>query len=610
MPVDTNTRFVANHRGPTTPAESLDGLVSADEIATYMQIDAVAISSATSKAVSAVSAAAPDSVNLSIADSKGVSSGTQASTADSKALSGITNAAIADSKALSVSVNTSVASSQAVSVANGTIIAQVNGIPGFLQTTFPTAVLRTANNKMADVISVKDFGVKGDGATDDSAALQAAIDALGSNGGTLLFPLGTYKYATGLVISNQHIVFQGQTSIGNTGAAKGGWSGSVLYYTGTGTGIQVTQVSDHAGWGFTARDMGFRATPAAQRMIFDDNMLWGLLENCWADAGQNQGDDIAPPTSTATFLYSTSSVWTIRHCLISRWNIGVDFAGSVTAGCNSCLIDGGTEILDNNIGVRFGFVVTATGCTLRDAVIQDNVTANIQVYQAVACRIIDCYFEDGAPAPIGGPSTSIDIIGVSAASDVDGFQVHGCYFAGNGYNQSPITVRRGQNISIRDNSQRGYAGTGNTGFINNIGTAVASIYLENNHRVPFDGIAFSEISAMTGVVSDLTPTDLQRFGSFRQFGAGIYRVENTGTPPEPSGATGVGFEVYVAGSSVVLRAITAPNGPLEPILFQGASYTLTSASVPTYANNAAALVGGLTAGMLYMTATGQVMIVF
>jgi len=54
------------------------------------------------------------------------------------------------------------------------------------------AVARTQYDKNADVISVKDFGAKGDGVTDDTAAFRAAALALSTTGGTILVPVGVY----------------------------------------------------------------------------------------------------------------------------------------------------------------------------------------------------------------------------------------------------------------------------------------------------------------------------------------------------------------------------------------------------------------------------------
>lgn len=64
------------------------------------------------------------------------------------------------------------------------------------------AVQRTVQSKLRDVVSVKDFGAVGDGVTDDTAAIQAAINAVAARtyGGTVYFPAGQYAVTTTLTV--------------------------------------------------------------------------------------------------------------------------------------------------------------------------------------------------------------------------------------------------------------------------------------------------------------------------------------------------------------------------------------------------------------------------
>ena len=63
------------------------------------------------------------------------------------------------------------------------------------------AVARTTASKLQESVSVKDFGAVGDGVTDDTTAIQAAVNATITNsGGNLFLPSGTYLISSALSI--------------------------------------------------------------------------------------------------------------------------------------------------------------------------------------------------------------------------------------------------------------------------------------------------------------------------------------------------------------------------------------------------------------------------
>jgi hypothetical protein len=70
------------------------------------------------------------------------------------------------------------------------------------------ATTRTLDSKLADMISVKDFGAIGDGVANDTDALQAALDA--SIGKSLYVPPGTYRTIAALRIKEKTCFFAQQ----------------------------------------------------------------------------------------------------------------------------------------------------------------------------------------------------------------------------------------------------------------------------------------------------------------------------------------------------------------------------------------------------------------
>lgn len=113
------------------------------------------------------------------------------------------------------------------------------------------SVARTAQDKLRESISVKDFGAKGDGATDDTATIQAAINSL-TSGGALYFPPGNYKITATL---NAPAGVNNVTLYGAGNASKifsttnyislilisqvSGWVVEKLYLLGPGNGRQI-----------------------------------------------------------------------------------------------------------------------------------------------------------------------------------------------------------------------------------------------------------------------------------------------------------------------------------------------------------------------------------
>ena len=81
-----------------------------------------------------------------------------------------------------------------------------SGLVGFKQSG-TGAVNRTVAGKLSEVVSVRDFGAVGDGITDDTAAIQAAIDS----SKTIFVPRGTYLLTDTLILTESYSGIIGDT---------------------------------------------------------------------------------------------------------------------------------------------------------------------------------------------------------------------------------------------------------------------------------------------------------------------------------------------------------------------------------------------------------------
>lgn len=89
---------------------------------------------------------------------------------------------------------------------------------GFLQAG-ASAVNRTVQAKLRDIVNVKDFGAVGDGVANDTAAFIAAHAALPVNGGAIYIPAGTYLIAS-TVAFTKPVYMYGDGSVINSGVTR------------------------------------------------------------------------------------------------------------------------------------------------------------------------------------------------------------------------------------------------------------------------------------------------------------------------------------------------------------------------------------------------------
>lgn len=104
---------------------------------------------------------------------------------------------------------------------------------------------------LTPIVSVKDaaYGAKGDGVTDDTAAIQAAVTAtLTSTGGRLIFPAGTY-----IISGPINIPFSTQWRI--SGDNRGG---TIIKQSANNT--PIFKFTNNNTWGWTIHDIQFSAT--------------------------------------------------------------------------------------------------------------------------------------------------------------------------------------------------------------------------------------------------------------------------------------------------------------------------------------------------------------
>jgi hypothetical protein len=203
------------------------------------------------------------------------------------------------------------------------------------------AVARTVDGKLKEAVSVKDFGATGDGITDDTVAIQAAVTAAG--GGTTFFPAGNYIISATINCFTQGASIVGD-SIGTTVIKANHTTGAVFRFYRSFSGIRniaITAIgsrltaTDQLGFGvqFETEDAP-DTTAMRMRCCFCDNVYvvlqpgtayyWvgnatqgSVMQSCYASGNRGHGyaQDRGILSGRVNLIPSAAGCMTIDTCL-------------------------------------------------------------------------------------------------------------------------------------------------------------------------------------------------------------------------------------------------------------------------------------------------------
>lgn len=168
---------------------------------------------------------------------------------------------------------------------------------------FAGSVVTNVEDKLAQYVSVKDFGAVGDGVTNDTVAIQAALDAVAVTGGSVYAPAGTYRVSDELTVASNTAVIGDGIEVTLFSATSSMTSAQAMFYgnasdsmrfenfsilgntngtNGAGSGIHCK-----TGSGNQIRNVFISNTTQAGIRLEEQNSAW--VDSCWLQSNGRTG---------------------------------------------------------------------------------------------------------------------------------------------------------------------------------------------------------------------------------------------------------------------------------------------------------------------------------
>jgi hypothetical protein len=444
------------------------------------------------------------------------------------------------------------ANTLAADLANTSNIALGDALIGFKQTfalgVMPGAVGKTLNNKMQDLVSVKDFGAKGDGTTDDTASIQAAINLACTYGGNVYLPAGTYKISAALVFTMNSVVID---PIKRPSMSGDGMAATTIFQTANANGIEV---------------IGHDPQPAGYS-LFQDFTLYGYQKN------------------KLGFALKDIAFVTINNVYIAGWSTGLYGANVLSSTFNDLVIrfnDGGFYFEPD---AAFGFVSEPNAIIMSNCTVGNNDSYGGKVIGAGTFNYTGGSIEaNGFGTDLSSAKWGLAIVdagGKLAQQAACAFNISGVYFEANG-GQAQFQVQ--QTVS-----RPGVTGVLNACSFTVVGTSYPQqqVYLAASNPafafpITFEGCGWAGLSGYTANAGRPTINNAGNDFKLAIVGANFYsavdqykqgapnRFEGvveasvyadlTGTPISGGGGAGTLQAVLTAGNVSALNAKIGGDG--------------------------------------------------
>lgn len=267
----------------------------------------------------------------------------------------------------------------------------------------------SVNRGQIPFTSVLSYGAKGDGSTDDTAAIQAAIDSLPSGGGTILFPaLGDSTRATYICAGGLTLRGKGNVTFEGLGGQAGAGAGAMLKYTASGT---TPLINGQNSFAFTLQNLFVYYTSTSFTGIFIDlrnvsglDTSYVTIRDCYIG-----GTSLGPAQNAASLLnLDKCNVSQIERVSFAYGVVGITGQATSASYSNSNFIYGCSfHTLSTAAIYNPGEAWSISHCTFEDTVA--NGLAHDPTVLCQGLTIAGCWTGDA----IGGTQFSIGGNGIN-----------------------------------------------------------------------------------------------------------------------------------------------------------------------------------------------------